>query len=165
RRRRPRDRNLGEVLARIWREGRVKETDRGCWEFLGATNGKGYGVVSVLGRRKQYLHRLVAQEYLADFSLSCCVCHTCDNRACFNPAHLFVGTVDDNQKDMVVKNRSAHGCRSGRAKLNEGDVRSIHRLIAAGVKQKLIARQFGIAESTLSLLKHGINWRRIYLEQ
>ena len=73
--------------------------------------------------------------------------------------------MDDNQKDMAVKNRSAHGCRSGRAKLNEGDVRNIHRLIAEGVKQKLIAKQFGIAESTLSLLKHGINWRRIYLEQ
>lgn len=78
-----------------------------CLEWRGATLPKGYGRIRRNGRI-QMVHRValeiklgrpIREGYLA--------CHACDNPPCFNPAHLFEGTWEDNFDDMVAKGRGS----------------------------------------------------------
>lgn len=87
-------------------------TPSGCWEFLGATNNKGYGVMSI-GKRPTFLAHCVA--YTVCFGPipdGLCVCHKCDHPPCVNPDHLFLGTHLDNMRDAIAKGRKAQRKRA-----------------------------------------------------
>lgn len=92
-----------------------------CWEWRGSRLAGGYGVFLV--ERKQLgAHRyawIVAQGAIPD---GLHVLHTCDNRGCVNPAHLFLGTHRDNMDDCTRKGRRPSGPRhwSARVMMAEG---------------------------------------------
>lgn len=87
---------------------RRRITDSGCWEYTGALDRKGYGRVHIKGTTTRNVARIAAWLWL-DFDLACelFICHRCDNRKCFNPEHLFVGTQGDNLRDASAKGRLA----------------------------------------------------------
>lgn len=77
-----------------------------CWVWKGAKTFNGYGRVSVAGRGTLRIHRYSFEVTNGDIPRGMLVLHSCDNRLCFNPKHLFLGTYKDNSEDMKTKGRS-----------------------------------------------------------
>ena len=84
-----------------------------CWLWSGALDPAGYGQWEFKGYQTK-AHRvawLLAKGAIPDSGTkrSLSVCHTCDNRLCMNPSHMFLGTDADNVADMVAKGRQSRG--------------------------------------------------------
>ena len=90
-------------------------------------------------------------------------CHTCDIRLCVNPRHLFWGTCADNMLDAAMKGRLG-GERNAAAKLNEAQVIEIYRRRSAGEPRKVLAAEFGVSGSLISLIAHRKIWRNLLSE-
>lgn len=80
-----------------------KNGDGGCWLWRGALDDKGYGRIKI-AKGMRLAHRiswLLKKGPIGDLN----VLHKCDNPACVNPDHLFLGTHSDNMKDCWAKGR------------------------------------------------------------
>jgi hypothetical protein len=80
------------------------------------------------------------------------VCHTCDNPACINPDHLFLGTQADNVTDAVRKGRMG-------VKLNWEKVSKIRTLLKKGHSQASIADTYGVHQVTVSKIALQKTWK------
>lgn len=90
----------------------IKGNENQCWEWQRAKIGVGYGQFEIQGRCFR-AHRLSYELYVAKIERSdLCVLHKCDNPGCVNPNHLFLGTADDNYRDMVAKGRAGYQKKS-----------------------------------------------------
>jgi len=84
--------------------------------------------------------------------------HKCDNPPCINPAHLYLGTQQQNMADMNSRDRNVYGSRTGTAKLTELEALAIFH--AEGT-HKEIAAVYGVSRQTVGLIKKGVNWARL----
>ncbi len=118
-----------------------------CWTWLGAGKGNGYGHTS-----KGPAHRVAYELFVGTIPNGMDVCHRCDNRACVNPSHLFVGTRAENMADMSAKKRGAGGCRKH---LKESAIQEIRRRLSAGTRPRVIAETMDINYATVVAIKEG----------
>lgn len=131
----------------FWR--RVKKHEGGCWLWIGSKNRDGYGTFRA-NEKTMLVHRFSYQLHhgnLPDLE----ICHTCDNPACVNPAHLFAGTHLENMRDAVNKGRLGAGMTIERAR----EIRALDGVIS----RKLIAERYGISEGLIWFIVKERIWR------
>lgn len=122
------------------------DPDTGCWNWDLALCYRGYGRVAYKGKARR-AHRVSYMLAHGDDSVAGkLVCHTCDNRKCVNPAHLYAGTQSDNMNDMQRRNRHP------RRKLTDEEVAAIRKDRRL---QKDIASSYGVSRSLICQIKAG----------
>lgn len=146
-------------IAVFWQ--RVSKT-KSCWNWIGCSGGykNRYGVFNLKINGKflnRYCHRISYMIHKGDIGDKF-VCHKCDNPKCVNPDHLFLGTHDDNMKDMVAKGRSNIGSNNGMSKLTIDKVRTIRNLINNGKSTHEVAKKFGVRASAISRIANYKRW-------
>lgn len=130
-----------------------------CLVWVGSRDRRGYGYTSD-GTKTVKAHRLSYQVHKGPIPDGLLIMHSCDNPPCVNPAHLSVGTVRENALDAVAKGRMV-GSKAGGAKLREEQVLDIRAQLAAGVKRKVIAAEYGVWEGTIRFIELRRNWKHI----
>lgn len=145
---------------------RVNKVDSGCWEWIGAIRGKcGYGALKINGKTVS-AHRYSYELHKGPILNGLFVCHSCDNKKCINPDHLFLGTNSDNMKDAYQKNRLqvpdgskkfALNHKPKNRKLQEEQVEEIKLAITTRGSTTLsaIAQKYGVGEHVIKDISSG----------
>ncbi len=137
-----------------------------CWVWTAGRSNLGYGEFRATDRRRpahQIAWELTRGPVPAQ-TPRLCVLHRCDNRACVNPAHLWLGTHVDNMRDMARKGRSTRGERSARAKLTPCAVVAIRARYAAGATLGELSADFRVSERAIRHVVSGDRWMHLRLE-
>lgn len=130
-----------------------------CWLWAGGGLADGYGSFKLSTKNKQKAHRVSWLFTFGDPGKKF-VLHKCDNRACVNPDHLFLGTSKDNARDAVAKGRQQphRGSANGNSRLTEESVKSIKQRLVSGDCQSQIAKDFNVHATTISHIHTNKRW-------
>ena len=148
-----------------------EDRENNCWIWTGKPSNNGYGRFTLPDYvSKKYLinpksrlhdhkphdtHRLMYKIAYGEILKSDdCICHTCDNRLCVNPFHMWKGTRSENTLDMHQKGRFKHVPRP--KKLKKYQVILIQCFLSLGQKVKTLAEHFNVSKSTISKIKNGV---------
>ncbi len=148
-----------QQTVRFWAQ--IQKSETGCWIWTGCTNSYGYGVSRVFDKYKGS-HR-VAWEIAngKEIPKGLCVMHSCDVRACCNPAHLSLGTLAENAHDRHQKNRDAKGETNSNTKLSPENVRDIRIQLALGAFKTALGRQYGVSEVAIAKIEKGKSHKHV----
>ena len=147
----------------------TKNSGEECWSWTAATNDYGYGILRVDGKNLR-AHRISWEIHVGPIPPGMRVLHRCDNPPCTNPDHLFCGTMKDNTQDMLKKGRNAsvtrpdrirRGSQIGTSKLTEDQVVEIKRKLSNGFSLSVLAGEYNVDMSNISIIKRGIGWKHV----
>jgi hypothetical protein len=140
----------------LFHEKYFEDVYSGCFIWIGARTGMrskrtgGYG-----NFRGQAAQRVAWKLKYGSIPEGLFVCHRCDNPACVNTEHLFIGSQQENFQDAVNKGRIGLGESHMHHKLTEESVREIKNS-ALGSRQ--LARKYGVARTTIGNIRKGKTW-------
>lgn len=127
-----------------------------CHIWQGKRSIAGYGII-MINKKIKGAHRISYEEFIGPINSGYFVCHSCDNRPCINPKHLFQGTIQDNTRDMIQKKRNRHY-----TKLDDSMVLEIRKLAQEKkMKKKDMADLFKISRVTVRHIISKKIWKHI----
>lgn len=85
-------------------EAKIEKQKNGCWIWKSSKTNSGYGKFNIRGKH-MVAHRYSYELYKGSIPKGMCICHSCDNKLCVNPEHLWIGTQKDNIQDCKNKGR------------------------------------------------------------
>jgi hypothetical protein len=140
---------------------KVNKTDT-CWLWTSAVDSRGYTVFWYNGRN-EVGHRMAYLIFKGYLPKEKYICHTCDNKLCVNPAHLWEGFPKENTKDMYNKGRNVPSSIKTiiAAKLSPTQVHEIKDLLTQGISQYKIAETYNISQSSISRIKRKESWKNL----
>ena len=131
---------------------RVNKTET-CWMWTGAKIPRGYGNF-LCQRKRVYAHRYSYEIHIGPITEGLFVLHRCDQPACVNPEHLFLGTHLDNMRDMRIKGRAPS------TKLSAEDVLQIREL-SKTLTPAEIAMRFTVSDTAIRKILTRRSWDHI----
>jgi hypothetical protein len=152
--------NPAAPLAERFEENFIPEPMSGCYLWIGPQNKQGYGIISVQedrGYRCRLAHRVSWRLYRGIIQPGLFVCHKCDIPLCVNPAHLFLGTHNDNMADMWSKGRGA----KHQAKLAANQVIEIRARHERGEKIRDLSAEYGLHPTTVQDIVNRESWQEL----
>ena len=150
---------LIDMLCRFWLYV-DKKSDSECWNWIGTVSGNGYGHMRINSK----MYRANRISYYIHFKKDpgeLLVCHSCNNKLCINPHHLFLGTVSENRQHAfdtgIIKHK---GTLNPQAKFLSSHIREIRELQYT-MTQVEIARLFNVTPSTINKILTGKTWTHV----
>ena len=126
----------------------------GCWNWQGKLNHNGYARIAN-GNGSYLMHRIAYEVFVGPIAKGFAACHKCDNPSCVNPEHIFLGTQEDNMKDMAGKGRASKGEEHYGSKLTTQAVIEIRARAGRAVE---IAKEYGVSRRLISKVKQRMGW-------
>lgn len=133
----------------------------GCWDWKGITEHTGYAKLGI--RPPIKAHRASWIIHKGEIPKGLVVCHSCDNRKCTNPNHLWIGTHKENIQDRIKKGRcnTPKGTQLKVSKINEIEAKEIKILLKKGLTCAEISRQYEVNGKLISRIKNGETWKHV----
>ena len=132
------------------------KNDSVCWEWQRHRNSiSDYGMLSFLGNTTRYAHRAAWEFSNGKIPKGKHVLHTCDNPPCVNPAHLYIGTPQDNMDDRTERGKSIG------AVLSTKKAREIKQLDRDGLSLGELSKLFGVTKGSIYKVLNGTTYQQL----
>ena len=135
------------IIKRFWKYV-DKQGPNECWEWIGCKDNNGYGQLGIKGK-KQGAHRIswAIAHKTWPIPIGKQINHTCDNESCVNPAHLYLGTQQDNMRDKSA--------------LTLEDVREIRKFRTEGYKLRELEIMYGYTTQFIGQICSYKRWKNV----
>jgi hypothetical protein len=150
-----------DIGDRFWPKIRKGKPDE-CWPWMASKLiAGGYGQFALRGAPVR-AHRLAFALTKGEIPKDKYVCHACDNPACCNPSHLFLGTNSENIKDCIKKGRfiTVKRIANLRRKLAAEQVHKIREL-SEHKTQRELGKMFNVGHATIGCILRNITWTHL----